>query len=704
MRKARYAGTKTSNQLLLLGVLSALSSGVAAQGAGGAVDTSQWKCESCKFEDGLSGSVDVGAGAVSDKSAKFGDYTGLNNSGGYLIGDGSASYRGKDAEYWRVDASNLGLKSRAINAEGGKQGSYKLLLKYDELPHFISDNAQTPFIGSGGASLTLPAGFPAATTGAMPLAGTLQQVDIGTERKRLGVGGSWMPITDWEYALNVRHETKDGTKRTAGSFFVNSSQLIEPVDYVTDQVDASAAYSGKKFQMKLAYYGSKFRNGNSALTWQDPYTAVNGETVGQLALPPGNEFHQVSASAGYQFTDRTRATADIAVGRMTQNDSLLAYTQNATLGVPGPGGSLNGRAATLDAALKLSSAVTDRMRLNAVYTHNDRDNQTPQAAYQTVITDMFPVPGVTTTNLPYSFKQDKLKLSGDYRFSDKLRGALGADFDTHKRTYAEVDTTREDTAWGKVSSRLADKVDLTLKLAHGERRNSGSFQPIVGITPPENPLLRKYNLANRTRDTVGLRADFAVEERVSVGLGLDSSEDKYSDTTIGLTSGKDFNVNGDVSVIITERTSMHFFANHQEIRSKQAGSQTFSAPDWSADNKDTIDFFGLGIKHAAIKDKLDIGADYSVTHSRSDINVITGLSTPGFPQLTTSLDSLKLYATYRMKENVSLQAGYWYERYDSKDWMLDGVAPSTIPNVLALGLQAPQYHVNVIRLSVRYKF
>ncbi len=36
--------------------------------------------------------------------------------------------------------------------------------------------------------------------------------------------------------------------------------------------------------------------------------------------------------------------------------------------------------------------------------------------------------------------------------------------------------------------------------------------------------------------------------------------------------------------------------------------------------------------------------------------------------------------------------------------MLDGVAPSTIPNVLAMGLQAPQYHVNVIRLSVRYKF
>jgi MtrB/PioB family decaheme-associated outer membrane protein len=688
-------------------MLSALSAAAAAaddaSGTGRAsVNTSQWKCESCKFEQGLSGTVDVGAGWVSDKSSKFGEYNGLNKKGAFFIGDGAVRSRGTDGAYWNFNASNLGLDSRSLDAEGGQQGKYKLLLKYDELPHFISDSALTPFVGNGGASLTLPPGFVRGdTTDAMSLAGTLQQVEIGTQRKRLGVGGSWIPMSDWEYAVNFRHETKDGTKRTAGSFFVNSAQLIEPVDYVTDQMDASASYTGKKFQMKLAYYGSTFRNSNPSLTWQDPYTAINGESFGRLALPPDNQFHQVLASAGYQISERTRASADIAFGRMTQNDNFLPYA----FGGPGlPGGSLNGRAATLDANLKLSSAVTDRLRLNAAYTHNDRDNQTPQSLYSVVSTDMPTFVGPARTNLPYSFKQDKLKLSADYRASANLRGSVGADFDAHKRTFQEVDTTHENTAWGKISSRILDKVDLTFKLARAERRNSGSFQAIAGITPPENPLLRRYNLANRTRDTAGLRADFAVGERVNVGLGLDSSEDKYSDSTIGLTGGKDINMNGDVSVILTERTSLHFFANHQEIKSKQAGSQTFSTPDWSADNKDTIDFFGLGVKHAAIKDKLDIGADYGVTRSRSEINVNTGLSNPAFPHITTSLDSLKLYATYRMKDNVSLQAGYWYERYDSRDWMLDGVAPSTISNVLALGLQAPQYHVNVIRLSVRYKF
>jgi MtrB/PioB family decaheme-associated outer membrane protein len=635
--------------------------------------------------------------------AKFGDYTGLNKKGGYFIGGASASYRDKDADYWRINASNLGLDSRSVDAEGGKQGSYKFLLNYDELPHYFSDNAQTPFIGAGGASLTLPAGFPAATTGAMPLAATLQSVDIGTERKRLGVGASWIPTSDWEYAVNFRHETKDGTKRTAGAFYVNTSQLVEPVDYVTDQVDASATYTGKKLQMKFAYYGSTFRDGNSALSWQDPYTPVAGETAGQLALPPNNQFHQLQATGGYQLGDKTRLSGDIAVGRMTQNDGFLASTQNATLAVPGlPGSSLNGRVSTLDAGLKLNSAVTERLRLNAAYTHNDRDNQTPQASYPSVATDMFVE--APRTNLPYSFKEDKLKLSADFMASAKLRGSVGADFDAHQRTFAEVDTTRESTAWGKINSQVSDKLGLTLKLTHGERRNSGTFQAIPGITPPENPLLRRYNLANRNRDTAGARADIAVNERISVGFGVDSSEDKYSDSTIGLLDGKEFSLNADVSAILTERTSLHLFANHQEIKSKQAGSQSFSAPDWSADNKDTIDFFGLGVKHTAIPDKLDIGADYSLTHSRSQINVDTGATIPPFPDMTTSLDSLKLYATYLMNKKVSLQAGYWYEHYTSRDWMLDGVAPATIPNVLALGLQTPQYNVNVVRLSLRYKF
>ena len=696
---------KTSNQLILLSMLSALHvTVVAADGGTGQPDTSKWECKACPFEQGWSGSVDAGLGNVSNGSSKFGEYTGLNKQGGFFIGDGSARFRGADAYYWNFNASDLGLASRSLDAEGGRQGQYKLILKYDELPHYLSDSARTPFAGNGGASLTLPPGFPAATTGAMPLASTLQQVDLSTQRKRLAVGGSWIGASDWDYAVKFSHETKDGMKRTGGAFFANSAQLVEPVDYVTDQVDASASYTGRRLQAKLAYYGSSFNNSNDTLMWQNPFAvpATPGALSGQLALAPDNQFHQFLASAGYQFSDGTRGSADIAWGRMTQNQNFLASTLNAGLAVPAlPGSSLNGRAATLDANLKLTSAVTQQLRLNAIYTHNDRDNQTPQATYPSVSTDMFL--GTPRTNLPYSFTLDKLKLNADYRFTSLTKAAVGFDHDRRKRTFQEVDTTNEDTFWGKITTRALDKVDMTLKLAHGERKGS-DYQAVPGILPPENPLLIKYNMGNRDRDSAELRIDIAATDTINVGLGAESSKDHYSDSAIGLTSDRDLGLNADVSWIVTEQTSLHLFANRQEIQSKQSGSQTFSTPDWSGENKDTINTIGIGVKHTAIKDKLDVGADYTVSRSHSDITANTGASNSAFPQLTTSLDSLKLYANYRLKKNLSLLGSYWYEHYDTRNWMLDGVTPSTIPNVLTFGEQPPRYHVHVIRVSLRYKF
>jgi phosphomannomutase len=88
--------------LILFGVLAALPAAAMAQST--PVDTSKWQCKLCKFEQGASGSIEVGAGYVSDKSAKFGDYTGLNEEGGYFIGAASSRYRGADGTYWDVRA------------------------------------------------------------------------------------------------------------------------------------------------------------------------------------------------------------------------------------------------------------------------------------------------------------------------------------------------------------------------------------------------------------------------------------------------------------------------------------------------------------------------------------------------------------------------------------------------------------------------
>lgn len=695
---------KSTTKLFPLILLSAQAA-MAAAADNTAVDTSEWACKFCAFEEGFSGTVELGLGNVSDDSFKFGEYNGLNEKGGFLIGNAALRSRGANANYWNVDASNLGLDTRSLGVEGGKQGTYKVILQYDELPHYISDSAATPYLGSGTDTLTLPGTWVKAgsTAGMTDLANSLQPVDLETKRKRLGLGVTLASVRDWEFAVKVRHETKEGTQRIAGTFFFNAAQLVQPVDYVTDQVDVSASYTGSKWQARLAYYGSTFSNNNSSLTWDNPYTSTPGvDDKGQLALAPDNEFHQILASAGYSFSDKTRASADLAFGHMTQNQAYLAPTLNTTLVVPAlPQSSLDGSVDTLNANLKVVSALMDKLRLNAAFIYDDRNNKTPQAAYPWVTTDMILNPA--RTNLPYSFTKSTAKLSADYLATARTRASAGFDYETNERTYQEVAKTTENTFWGKVNTRVLDNLDLMLKLAHADRDNSG-YVVVPEISPPENPLLRKYNMASRTRDTGGLRADVSAWQTVNLGFGIDYANDDYSKSQIGLTESRDVSYGVDASTLLAKNTTLYVFLTREQIKSNQAGSQLFSTPDWTGENNDTVDTAGIGVKHTLIKSKLDIGADYAISHSRGEVTVYTGAPDPAFPDLISKLGSVKLYATYRIKDNISLNGTYWYESYKSENWQLDGVTPSTIPNVLTLGEQPPSYYVNVVMLTVRYKF
>ncbi len=291
----------------------------------------------------------------------------------------------------------------------------------------------------------------------------------------------------------------------------NSAQLVRPVDYETDEVDASIAYNSRKFQAQLAYYGSIFRNNDKALNWDNPYTGVADS--GQLALPPDNEFHQAMASVGYQLSDRTRATADVAIGRMEQDEDFLPATVNAALGpVPLPRASLDGEVDTLTANLRLSSALSDTLRLNASYSYNERDNDTPQADYTRVLTDSF-VSATTRTNLPYSYTRDTFKLGADYRLPKGSRLRAGYEYDAYNRDFQEVDKTEENSLWAKLKWRIDYKTHLSFKYTYAER-DGDSYEPVSEISGPQNPLLRKYNMADRTRNLVGVNASLSPTERV----------------------------------------------------------------------------------------------------------------------------------------------------------------------------------------------
>ena len=681
---------RTFSPLVLLGALGALS--VAASGALAAVDTSQWKCESCPFEkEATSAALDVGVGAVAGETPKFGDHSGLYNKRTFLVAGAALRHRGEGGLFGSAQASDLGLDTRALAAEIGNEGLYTLRFGYAEMPRHLADGARTPFLGIGGGVLSLPA--------------SLQAVDIGYKRKRLEAGGTLFSGENWTYSVSLRHDVRDGTQRTAGSFFSTTSHLVAPVDQVTDQLEVSASYASRLWQATLAYHGSVFRNGEPALTWANPFTPlVAGADRGQLALAPDNQFHQVVASAGYQVSSWIRASGELAIGRMTQDAGYLAATLNTTgLTVPAlPALSLRGRADTLNGSVRITATPIEGLRLTASYARDERDNQTPSLSYPPVQTDMFLGPAPRANQI-FSFSQDRFKLGAEYRGPGSLKTSVGVDQDNRERSSQDVATTRETTLWGRVGVQALENVSVAIRLAHAKRDNSG-YAPATWVAPPQNPLLRKFNLAERSRDSAGLRAEVTISETVSLGVNVDYANDDYTDAPIGLKDGRSISFGGDLSVAVSEQTQLHLYAQGERIRSTQAGSQTFALPNWSGRSKDGVDVFGVGVKHVALKGKLDVGADLVSSRSRSDIAVDTGVAGGEFPTATTRLDSLKLSATYRLQDNLWLLGSYWYEHYNAKDWRVDGVQPGTLPDLLAFGEQAPRYNVNVVRVALRYRF
>lgn len=695
---------KPFSPLYLLGALGALA--VSASGNAFAVDTSNWTCESCPFEEAeSSGEIEAGIGGVTEDAPKFGDYTGLGDQGLYAIAGGSARYRNNDGLAGTVEATDLGLDVRAIEARVTQDGSYSFGLRYSELPHYDSNTALTPFLGNGGPNQTLPSGFPIATTADIP-AGTLRGVDLGFKRTRIDADASWIASPNWSSQITARHEVRDGTQKITGSFYASAAQLAAPVDQVTDQLEVSTAYVAEKWQLTLGYHASFFRNGEESLTWSNPFTPiVTGANSGQLALAPDNQFHQLSASGSYAVLPQLRASANIAYGRMTQDAPYLDATQNASLAgsIPAlPATSLDGRVNTFNGSLRLAYTPFENLRLNASYVRDDRDNQTASLSYQTVATDMF-VDNVARSNQPFSYTQDRFRINGDYSGFSWLRASVGFDQDERQRSLQDTEKTSEGTVWGRFTSKIQDYLSVSLKLAHGDRDNSG-YVPAAWVSPTENPYMRKYNQADRRRNTAGARADITPLEGMSIGLHYDLSDDDYEESQVGLTDARSEAYGADLSAALGENTQLHFFVTSERTRSNQAGSTSATTANWWARNSDESTVFGVGAKQLMMEGKLELGADYIYSHSRSDVVVNAGTSDPPFPTATTKLDSVKVYATYHVQSNMSVTGGIWHEAYRSSNWQLDQISPGTVPNYLSLGVQSPNYNQDVVRVALRYKF
>jgi MtrB/PioB family decaheme-associated outer membrane protein len=638
---------------------------------------------------------------ASGANATFGRYTGIDHGGAYADAAASGQYRNDDGSYANYELDRLGLASRDGYVEGGREGRYDLRVSYDGQPNILYDTGATPYRANG-STLGLPAGWVSAGgTAGMGLLGTsLAPVTIESERRTVALLGRYFASPSWTVFGEFRRQEHDGSGLTGASFLTEAVQLAQPFDYVTNSLETGVAWAGRKASVRVSYLGSWFDDDYSSLTFANPYLPiVPGSTLGQLATPPGNTLQQLSAAGNAQLPWRTTLTFTASIGTLKQNAAFLPVSALPGAQVPTPD-SLDGDVHLSHYALGLASRPLSKLSVRGNATYDGHDDKTSPLTLPYVVTDTFP--GGTALTPRYS--EDRVRLDGgaDYVLAHWIKIGVGGKLDDiHYGPGQVVTWTQNAESWGRGTITPIAPLSITLKIGNGLRKAS-SFDA-AALPPDESPLIREYNYAPRDRVFYTLTGAWTVTPTLTWSVEGSIAKDDYRSSPLGLQSVHEQRGSTNLTWTPRDTLSAYIEGGYERLFNLQSG---YSGPDtipWLAG--DAQRFWNLSAGGRWVpQERWTLSLDYLLAPSYDNTDTTAGGLQQAFPQNWTKLDSTRLDLAYRWTSAMQIHVRYVRETYSSNDWALDGVGPSSVPNLLALGVQPFGDNVNLFALTVRYQF
>ncbi|MEX2498649.1 MAG: MtrB/PioB family decaheme-associated outer membrane protein [Wenzhouxiangellaceae bacterium] len=667
-------------------------------------DLSRWQCRNCPLVDGWRGSVLFGVGYVSDDFFEFGNYRGLDDQGVYGALGVDLTYRGEDARYLDIFGERLGLDSRTLSIEGGRQGSYKLSLGWDQITQLRADDTRTPFLGAGTSSQTLPAGWVlAGTTDAMTeLESSLQGVKLDRDREILKLGVAFGGKSPWRYRADLERSTRDGNALRGASFIFRAAELAAPIDYRTTRFDAGIGYVKDRWQLEAAYNLSLFENDNRSLQWENPFTGIFGAQLGQLAEPPDNQFHQFMLTGSWNQSRYLSLAGQVAVGRMEQDDRFVQATVNPNLVNPGlPRASFDGEVDTRIVNLRATSNLTRKLRARVQFRYDERDDNSSRDPFTQVITDTFVTGEVV--NEPYSFDRTSVEGSLDYRVLSFLNLSASAQRKEMDRALQEVEETTTDIFTLQARTNLFEKLNLRAEYKHENRDND--LDPAL-LGPGVNPDLRRFHFAEKDRDAFRVSADYALLENLFAGVFVEVADEDFKDVNIGMSDARAESYGLDLSASFSRHFSAHAFVAFENLEADILGADNIDGATWKGSQDDDFTTVGFGFNFHELPGKWVRGSlDLSYAAADGNLEIVKrGIASPDFPQLKTRRFTLEAALERALRENLNLRLGYLVGKLTEDDFFRDNVQPGTVPTLLSLGEQTPDGTVHVVSAMLRYQF
>ena len=630
----------------------------------------------------------------------------------------------KNAQLFQVAADNLGWRDQRFSGRFERPGRFKITGLWDEIPQFYSVDTKTPYTTNGGV-LTLDDATQrsiqlgqANLNAYVPIA---PQFDL-KERRDIGlVGFSATATPQLDLFGSFKTQSHVGELPFGASFgFSNDVEIPVPYSSRANDFSVGAEWNDGRRMLRVAYDGSWFDNHNETVEWDSPLRLDDSTSApgrGRLSLWPSNQAQTVSVAGLTKLPRRTQLTGAMSFGSWSNDTVMAPFTINSALApMPLPRTTAGAEAQIFSLNLGVVSRPVNDWRVSARLRTYDFANNSPHGDIPQFINYDTSVK-VSSTGGPEPYAHNRTTFTADGTWSGLAPFALTAGYTRNQNGYdfRIFDSSGEDVLFLR-----ADAVGLAWGSARVEaefasRSGSGLNEQLL-VQIGEQPALRHYDIADRSRKRLSATADFVPSESyvitATAGFGNDDFDDSYFGVqktafqTVGL--GLDYQHTTGLGVGGT-----YTFERYTGFHVSRSASpdQTMNDParDWSTDSSEHVNYFSVFVTPPRFGRGTEARLTYEYAHARA--SYVYGLApnsplTPPsqLPEAFNKLQDLRLDVRHRLNRRLAATFSYRYEPSDVYDFALD---PSVIngivqPSSLVLGYVYRPYTAHSFVAGLRY--
>jgi len=586
------------------------------------------------------------------------------------LANANLSLKSKDGlEYYRFRMSHPGLTGdQDFLLQIGKLGVYHAQIEYDQLQHlYCTVNPN--------------------------------QDDMGILLQRLRFSGDYLITPEIDLFAEYQFLRRTGQQPATlnggpGNGYDYNRAFLRSIDYRQNDMKVGAEYDSSKYQFRMGYHFSNFKDEITDLRASPAAGAF-------VSLPPSNMANYITAEGGANLAAyKTRITGSFSYGWLSENETVF----NDNGASCGPAGL---SATTVNGNISGVTRPIEPLALRYSYKAYDFQNN---HLNNSVLLDAFA--GVNRPLLyqeQYSYLRQTMNLGADYKVNSLVAFDLAYAYSTVDRTENQGNTSSNSPQFG-IRLFPTSWLNLTANYAYSERLGNDFLS-----LSPGNLLTYKFYSGDDRRNTANFVAEAFPVNNVTFSANFSFYHDTFNDSNAyGLLNDQGWSAGGDVSWTPTDRVALSLGYDHQEAVTKERTAQLGLVPgspplgfvvtgDWgpllsTLDSYDTVTA-RADFKLIPNKLKLTTGVSYSFSSSHFDNKVM--------PDLNEAFADINASLFYMFNEHWGARVGYRFEIFNMTKAYQDLYLTGNGGQNQSLNTLEGFYRnatANVLELYLQYKF